>query len=110
VDNRAPARRGVTNLVRQVGKVSRQNRGCEFNQPGFSLTLSWVKSNTRREAQVLGRVVPPRVLPLRFRILTNKSMNCLCAVTIVYATAQNIVAWTGRRQLSDIEHYKDGRL
>jgi hypothetical protein len=36
VDDRAAACRGSTNLVRQMGEVSRQNRGCEFNQPGFS--------------------------------------------------------------------------
>jgi len=34
MDNRATACCGVADLVRQMGEVSRQNRGCEFNQPG----------------------------------------------------------------------------
>src|SRR5882724_1795737 len=27
---------GSTDLVRQMGEIGRQNRGCEFNQPGLS--------------------------------------------------------------------------
>ena len=34
MDDCAAARGSVAHLVRQMGEVSRQNRGCEFNQPG----------------------------------------------------------------------------
>ena len=47
MDDRATASRGIANLVRQVGEISRQNRGCEFDQPGFSqITLRWLNFNT----------------------------------------------------------------
>jgi hypothetical protein len=36
VDDGAAACGGIVHLIRQMGEVRGQNRGCEFNQPGFS--------------------------------------------------------------------------